>query len=169
MDSTKAPVKASNDFLYKSAYNNFHSNNLNAAMHTLNNIVSTDSRYYRAYFLRSLINEIRSNYDLAISDLKMAISISAAVPDLHYNLGNIYFKTSQYELALDEFSIAINCKKYFPSAVLNRANTYMKLSRYEEALLDYKTYITLCNKLHIDSQKEAISKLIAQLESETNK
>ena len=149
--------------LYKKATRLIAQEQYEDAEDILNEILTLDNKYTKAYISRALIRYINNDIDLAIGDLLIAINLEDRNYIAHYNLGNLYFKKSNFEDAIMHYSIAISCNRSFSSAYLNRANTYMKLERYEDALKDYRYFITIS-----DNQKENITKLIKILEEDLN-
>jgi tetratricopeptide (TPR) repeat protein len=81
--------------------------------------------------------EKESNYQLAVENLKKAISLA---PDYDYarnNLGTVYGKLNQLDLAIKEYKHVLKVNDHFPTAHFNLGKVYEIKGVPDEAIKEY--------------------------------
>jgi len=68
---------------------------------------------------------------------------SPSGPNIHNNLGYIYFRKGEYEKAIGEFSLAIKINPAYGDAYHNLGNTYYQMQKVQEAAQSYHKAIEL--------------------------
>ena len=88
-------------------------------------------------------NRISSENSKSIEALKQAIRINPDDAEAHYNLGNIYYKSSMYEEAIDEFKQAIRIDPDLVEAPYDLGYVYADLGMYKEAIEAFRQAIRI--------------------------
>lgn len=94
---------------------------------------TTDAKtaFYRGNFYHE-----RQQYEAALAQYDLCLTLKPDFPEALYNRGNTYHRMERYEEALADFNQALKLEPDAPDALYNRGLTYAKMERYEEALAD---------------------------------
>lgn len=76
------------------------------------------------------------DYTDAISDMKAAAEITADIPYLYYNLGNLYCLSSEHINSIDSYTKAIELYPYMGDAYFNRGLVLIYLKDKEKGCID---------------------------------
>jgi tetratricopeptide (TPR) repeat protein len=105
--------------------------------------------YYNKGFYQSAAKrqqeEAKQNYELAISEFKMAISVNPDSEVAHRNLARVFYVQKNFEEAAREYKKVTELNPYDIDAHVVLALTLTKMKRFEEAiaqLQDAKTWTT---------------------------
>ena len=83
------------------------------------------------------------DYDRAIKDYDLAITLNPNYAKPYNNRGVAYQKKGDYDRAIKDFDEAIKLSPNYGHAFANRAETYLKKNDYERAAQDYDEAIRL--------------------------
>jgi tetratricopeptide (TPR) repeat protein len=126
------------------AYTYFISGEPDRAIAEFDQITKTNSELLPQVFqLRALINQLRKNYDNAISDLSKAITLQ---PDqaLFYALrATVYEEKDDYDKAIIDYSRAIKLEPRNVDFLTSRGTSYKFKGEVANALADYDRVINL--------------------------
>ena len=100
----------------------------------------------RAYNLRGKIYYLKGEYEIALKDLSLAISLEPEDSSLHFNRGTIYFRLNNFSEALIDFSKSIQLNRKYADAYKWRARIYKIRRQYLDALSDINMYTKLSPK-----------------------
>jgi len=64
-----------------------------------------------------------------------------AIPEVHYQRGNVYYREGAFDRAIAAYSRAINLNPKFAAAYINRGSVYTARGDYDRALADYNRAI----------------------------
>ncbi len=81
--------------------------------------------------------EKESNYQLAVENLKKAISLAPNYDYAHNNLGTVYGKLNQLDLAIKEYKHVLKVNDHFPTAHFNLGKAYEMKGVPDEAIKEY--------------------------------
>lgn len=112
-----------------------------------------------AYLNRGLAYKMMGDYDRALKEYNIAISLAPRFPLCYINRSAVYSETGRYDLALADASKAIALN---PKAVLgyyNRASVLVKQGKDREALPDFDKAIALDPKYGPAYNNRALAKI----------
>ena len=88
---------------------------------------------------RGIIYMALQDYEKAISDYSMALSIKPEHGEIYVNIGNVYYLGKVYDKAIEEYTKAIDMQTTrLHVAHTNRAMAYENLDDFENAEQDYR-------------------------------
>ncbi|MEJ2554846.1 MAG: tetratricopeptide repeat protein [Anaerolineae bacterium] len=104
---------------------------------------------YLIFLIFGISEYTHQDYDLALESLDNALTLASASDkkcpitpgEVHFYLGNVYYRTQDYEKALTEYTDAVileNAKVYN-----NRGNTYHMKGEYQQAVADFDKAVEL--------------------------
>lgn len=105
--------------------------------------LSTDKRYYKAYYNLANIYAEEGQYKLALKNYKKAVFYNRENPYLFYNMACTYLKTGNASKAKTNLIKAISLKSDVPDFHYNLAYAYKKLNKPDLA----QTYLDNFKKL----------------------
>jgi len=119
------------------------SNALAEARIEYENILAIDPEYLEALRLLGIVALQTFQYELAIKNLNLAVSINPSLYDCYNNCGVAYKEKNLFEDAINSFDKAIAIKLDYETAYFNRGLALAALRRYPEALASYDAAITI--------------------------
>jgi protein O-mannosyl-transferase len=93
------------------------------------------------YIASGIAYGMTGNYDAAIADLKIAISIDPQNAEAYNNLGLYYADKGVVDSAITALNRALTLKETFPEAWYNKGNAYAKGGLFDQAIASYNTAI----------------------------
>ena len=103
------------------------------AVYLLQKSISTDPKYYKAYYNLGNIYLKDNKFNSAILNYKKAVKCNNAFAYGWYNLGNTYFSLDEFGKAKSAYLKAISIKDNEPDFYYNLALTYKKLNKNKQA------------------------------------
>lgn len=84
-------------------------------------------------------------------------------PELHYNLGNTYYRQNQYEKAIQEFSkVTTDDSKLEHNKLHNLGNSYTKSGKYDKAVEMFEKALKVQEDIDTRNNLEIVKKLLEQ-------
>lgn len=114
-----------------------------SALKDLNNSISTNLDFTRAYQQRAAVYDWLGQYQKALSDYDYAIKLAPTNADLYVNRGITKGKTGKLNDAIADFDKAISLNPKLAGAYSNRGLAYAFMKNYNEALKNYNKAIKL--------------------------
>jgi len=105
--------------------------------------ISTDSKYYKAYYNLANYYSETGKYNMAVQNYKKAASLNKENPYIFYNLACTYIKLGELSKAKTNLNKAIMYKSDVPEFHYNLAYVYRELNKPKLA----QTYLDNFNKL----------------------
>ena len=105
--------------------------------------ISTNPKYYKAYYNLANIYLSEERYNMAIENYKKAIRYNQTNPYVYYNLSCAYIKLGKIRDAKNALIKAVTLKNDIPEVHYNLAYVYKELKRPKTA----QTYLDNYNKL----------------------
>lgn len=106
--------------------------------------ISTDKKYYKAYYNLANFYLADERYNMAVDNYKKAISLNKENPYVFYNLGCAYLKLGEVKKARSAFQQAVTLKNDVAEFHYNLAYTYKSLGKTKMAQI----YLDNYNKLN---------------------
>lgn len=85
----------------------------------------------------------RGYFDLAFTEVSLAISLDPYSTEAYYNRGSLYYKRTEYANAKIDFEKVIELDKNNPNAYNNLGLIYQFLNNNDEALKNYKRAVEI--------------------------
>ena len=85
----------------------------------------------------------REEYPQALEALKLALSEAPDNPEIHRDLGIVYYKTGEFEQALEELTAAKKGLEKDGNLIFYLGMTYEQLGEYDKAIEEYTNYVQL--------------------------
>ncbi|MEM0287167.1 MAG: tetratricopeptide repeat protein, partial [Nitrososphaerota archaeon] len=95
------------------------------------------------HYEKGLMHYCKGEFEEAIREYDIAISLDPTDPSYHYNKGNALNALKKYEDAIREYDIAISLDPTDPSYHYNKGNALNALKKYEDAIREYDIAISL--------------------------
>ncbi|MCQ2739988.1 MAG: tetratricopeptide repeat protein [bacterium] len=108
--------------------------------------ISTDTKFYRAYYNLANIYLAQNKLNLAIENYKTAIKYNKSNPYIHYNLACAYIKQGKMKEAKSTLTTALTLKNDVPEIHYNLAYVYKSMNKAKLA----QAYLDNYNKLKAD-------------------
>lgn len=105
--------------------------------------ISTDEKYYKAYYNLANIYLADEKYNMAIENYKKAVSLNKENPYTHYNLACAYIKNGEIKKAKNSLIKAVTIKNDVADFHYNLAYVYNSLGKTKVA----QAYLDNYNKL----------------------
>jgi len=80
-----------------------------------------------------VVDNIRELYQKSLNNFKKALQLDSNDPEVHNNLGDLYYLGQIYPSALEEYKRAIKLDPYYVDAYNNLGLVYLKEKNYDEA------------------------------------
>jgi tetratricopeptide (TPR) repeat protein len=138
IESGDGPVIESYGFRGVSRY---RLNQLNAAVHDLDDALERDENYDIAYNNRGVVLFAANEVEYAREDFQSALSIDGNYATAYNNLGLVAFRRKNYENAIQYFQLAIRSYPAYAQAYNNLGAALEELGETEEALDAYSDAI----------------------------
>ena len=103
------------------------------AVYLLQKSISTDPRYYKAYYNLGNIYLKDNKFNSAIFNYKKCVKYNKTFAYGWYNLGNAYFALEDFSKAKSAYMKAVSLKTDEPDFYYNLALTYKKLNKNKQA------------------------------------
>lgn len=102
------------------------------------------SNIYKAeeYNKRGIEFYSTGEFDRAIEEFSMALSMDPEFPKAYNNLGVVYYAKGDTDKAIEYYNKTIELDTDYPGAYYNRALAYKKLGKYKMAIEDYNRAIS---------------------------
>ena len=113
------------------------------AIYLLQKSVSTDPKYYKAYYNLGNIYLRDKKFNSAIHNYKKCIKYNYKFAYAWYNLGNAYFELEDYSRAKNAYKKAISIRNNDPDFYYNLALVYKKENKTKQAQKILNTYNSL--------------------------
>ncbi len=126
-------------------------NNLDNALHDVNDIISKFPDLTIAYDLKGLILSKTGKIDEAMEAFSKAVTIEPGFAIAWYNMGRLEQKQGNFEQARIYLDRAINLQEDLTKAYFDRASVLKSLGEKEEALKDYDKIIDLNGILYTEA------------------
>ncbi|UNY99846.1 tetratricopeptide repeat protein [Zhouia spongiae] len=135
---------------------------LEAAEH-LNNVLNYKKGKARVFYLKGILENIKSNYNESLNFFKKSLDYSESIQykkgiaDVYIAFGITNYDLSQYDEALENYKKAIeiykvlNDKRELVTSLINTANIYSETGRFNEAIANYKEALTLSEVINDES------------------
>jgi tetratricopeptide (TPR) repeat protein len=108
-----------------------------------------DSGNYRGHALAALLHNRgfeyadKNDYDRAIADYSLAITVEPNYPQAFFDRGNIWVEKGDMDRALADYGVAIRLDPNYADAYTNRGNVWAANKDYDRAVADYSQAIRL--------------------------
>jgi tetratricopeptide (TPR) repeat protein len=108
-------------------------------------VIKQEPAVWLAYVVRGDGFYLTNQYDKALDDYAIAVSINPKVVSIYVNRANVYAARKEYQKALNELNIAIKIKTEKPrvQTFFNRGLALFNLKRYQEAIDDFNRAISI--------------------------
>lgn len=126
---------------YDKAAEEYESSNPHVAIGHINNALSIDTTFIDAHFLRAKLLLELDEYEGAISDLEICISLDPDNVVYYEELSDVYFEMTQYSSALDYIKQAETLGANRDSVTMKKAHIYKAKGDKLEAITVLKNYI----------------------------
>ena len=113
------------------------------AIYLLQKSISTDPKYYKAYYNLGNIYLKDKKVNSAIHNYKKCIKYNYKFAYAWYNLGNAYFELEDYSRAKNAYKKAISIRNNDPDFYYNLALVYKKENKTKQAQKILNTYNSL--------------------------
>ena len=118
------------------------------SVYLLQRAISTDPKYYKAYYNLGNIYLKDNKYNSAIYNYQKCIKCNKNFAYSYYNMGNAYFKLEEYKKAKKAYTKAIEIRNNDPDFYYNLALTYKKLNKNKQAAKILEVYDKLKNNVN---------------------
>ncbi len=98
--------------------------------------VNLAPRWYGGHFALGVIGRALGQFDDAERSMKLALSLDPLNPDIHTELGNIYFRTGRFGKALEQHRRALKISPYIGFGHHQVADDLLALGHHEAALAE---------------------------------
>ena len=115
--------------------NNRH-RNYKKALEDFNFVFAIDSNDYEVRFYKSILNRWARNYEEAIADIEIAISLQAT-EEAWLEKGNIFYNQKEFEKAIECYHKALEINPQYFKAIQCRGFAKLELEKKEDALEDF--------------------------------
>lgn len=132
-----------NEKNFKEAYNNFDQ--------AINYLPNDDPRLSEAYNGRGSSNYRLDNYNLAIEDIKHAISLKPNVEQYYNILANVYSTLNNFSEAISNYSKSISLNNKSSILYINRGTEYVEDNDLEKGIID----LNIGQSLAMDNSEKA--------------
>lgn len=114
-----------------------------SGIQAINEKIKNDPNNPNFYFERAtfVMNSVQAgevvstnHINLAINDLKRALTIDSTVATYHYELGNIYYQLTRSIDAMDEYMATIEYDPEHTDAMIKIAQIYLVFENYDQAM-----------------------------------
>jgi tetratricopeptide (TPR) repeat protein len=123
----------------------YYTNELDKAMHDLNQAVTINPSYGTAYLWRGFLYSSKDNYKQAIIEYDLSIKFGSKTPCTYINRGVAYYNQKKYTNAIADFNHALELNSKYIPALNWRAFTHAAQNNYDYAILDYNQVISQDN------------------------
>lgn len=110
--------------------------------------ISTDPKYYKAYYNLGNLYVAENKFNLAIENYKQASKLSKENPYIYYNMGCAYIKLAQLNKAKSALIKAVTLKNDIPEIHYNLAYVYKGLNKPKLAQIYLDNYNKLTESLN---------------------
>lgn len=143
----KAPIanvttEESAESIFQKAKTFQRNGKLEQALMLYNKVIEIDSKFYKAYNNRGVCKSDKGDYQGAIEDYSISISIFSN-SNAYCNRGNCYRRIKKYDLAMADLNIALTLDNDNSAARENRAILKATMDRHQDAILDFNKAISL--------------------------
>jgi len=101
-----------------------------------------------------VVGDIRELYQKSLNNYKKALQLNSSDPEVHNNLGDLYYLEQLYPSALEEYKRAVKLNPYYADAYNNLGLVYLKEKNYDDAQNAFArtlelepTFAEACNNL----------------------
>ena len=108
------------------------------AIEILNQVISLNQNYAKAYYFRGLCFKEKGLSEQAIKDFDAAMNHGMHTYELHFSKANLQYQTKQYKGAIDDLTQAIGLNPEHPDAHILRGLIYQILGEDDKACTDFR-------------------------------
>ena len=109
----------------------------------LQELLSHNASYTKAYILLATVNEEEKKYDQAIVHYRQAQQLDPENISIYRAIGKNLALQGKYDAAIATYKQAVHVNDVEPSLLMDYANTLLMTNQIEEALVFYKRLLTL--------------------------
>jgi tetratricopeptide (TPR) repeat protein len=124
------------------------SGKLEQALMLYNKVIEIDSKFYKAYNNRGICKSDKGDYQGAIEDYSISISIFSS-SNAYCNRGNCYRIIKKYDLAMADLNLALVLDNDNAVASEDRAILMAAMDRHQDAILDFDKALSLSSDWNI--------------------
>lgn len=128
--------------LYNEGLERYYESDMNGALEKFTEAIKLDSSFTDAYYNSGFIKLNQGDYEEAIADFDLVISISPTDKAYFYK-GRALLGMNRLEDAVEQFTNAINLNNQFFYAFNNRGNVRFQLGDYQGAIDDFTETLTI--------------------------